>query len=36
MEGTNARLDAVCGDRRKADVLREAIERELRRLEKRR
>ena len=36
MEGTKARLDAVCADRRKADVLREAVERELRRLEQRR
>jgi predicted DNA-binding protein len=36
MEGTKARLDAVCGDSTKADVLREAIERELRRLERKR
>jgi len=35
-EGTGDRLDAVRGDLKKADVLREAVERELRRLEKKR
>ena len=32
-EGTSGRLDAVRGTKKKADVLREAVERELQRLE---
>ncbi|KQM48371.1 hypothetical protein ASE69_13675 [Sphingomonas sp. Leaf208] len=35
MEGTIARLEAARGTKKKADVLREAVERELRRLEDR-
>lgn len=35
-EGTGARIDAVRGDMKKADMLRDAVERELKRLERKR